>query len=78
MWLGVAGEGNEGPCGHSQGEEYLSGRLQPHLRAEQFSPLQRERECVCVLSKTNITLAFDNVYTSSYCRRMSHQRKLIG
>ena len=43
--LGVAGEGNECSGGHSQGEEDLCGRLQPHLRAEQLAPLQ---VCVCV------------------------------
>ena len=45
--LAVAGEGNEGPCGHAQREEDLGGCLQPHLRGHYFFTLeggQRERE----------------------------------
>ena len=45
MGLGVAGQGYERPCGHTQREEYLRGRLQPHLRVHQLLPLHmREGE----------------------------------
>ena len=43
--LGVAGQGYERPRGHTQREEYLRGRLQPHLRVHQLLPLHmREGE----------------------------------